>query len=372
MSHRTQNSRHVATAVGGAARITAYGINCRFLAKIRMNAYDRSLVDTKCLAFPLEARGPDFVSRDSTATRSRLSELLGRSIHAAPLDAKGFEARLTGYNLADARIVWIDFPSGLKLYREKPQANLTALLLERGSASFSSRSTTLTCPAGGAVVLDTATSETIICEAGARGLLFAVPLTTAADVIGALFDRPASRKLEIAAAFDAHSPLGTAVIGLLATAASGLRNDALLWSSSHAARLLRDTVVATLLEGLPHNYSDWFGRGQFEPVPWQIRQALDHIATHIDGTLTVQQVADAVGTSVRSLQQGFQRHRQTSPQAHLKAVRLARVRAELLDGNARGSIEEVARRWGFVNRGHFALDYRQAFGELPSETRRSR
>lgn len=336
-----------------------------------MNAYDRSLADTKSLAFPLEARGPDFVSRDSTATRSRLSELLGRSIHAAPLDARGFEARLTGYSLADARIVWIDFPCGLKLSREKPQANLTGLLLERGSVSFSSRSRTLTCPAGGAVVLDAATSETITCEAGARGLLFTVPMTTASELIGALFDRPASRKLEIAAAFDAYSPLGTAVVGLLATAASGLRDDTLR-SSSHAARLLRDTVVATLLEGLPHNYSDWFGRGQFEPVPWQIRQALDHIATHIDGTLTVRQVADAVGTSVRSLQQGFQRHRQTSPQAHLKAVRLARVRAELLDGNARGSIEEVARRWGFINRGHFALDYREAFGELPSETRRSR
>ncbi|MGX5736080.1 AraC family transcriptional regulator [Bosea thiooxidans] len=324
------------------------------------------------MAFPLEARGPDFVSRDSTATRLRLSELLGRSIHAEPLDAKGFEARLAGYDLADARIVWVDFPCGLKLYSENPRANLTVLLLERGSISFSSRSTTLTCPAGGAVALDTAASETITCEAGARGLLFTLPITTAADVIGTLFDRPAPRKLEIAAAFDAYSPLGTAIIGLLATAASGLHRDAPLRPSSHAARLLRDTVVTTLLEGLPHNYSDWFGRGQFEPVPWQIRQALDHIATHIDGSLTVQQVADAVGTSVRSLQQGFQRHRQTSPQAHLKAVRLARIRAELLDENARCSIEEIARRWGFVNRGHFALDYRQAFGELPSETRRSR
>ena len=367
-----QNNCHVKTAVGGQTRIAACRIKHCFLPQIRMNAYDRSLADAKCLAFPLEARGPDFVSRDSTATRSRLSELLGRSMHATPLDAKGFEARLTGYNLANASIVWSDFPSGLKLCPEKPQANLTVLLLERGSIAFSSRSATLTCPTGGAVVLDTATSETIICAAGARGLLFTVPMATVTDIIGSFFDRPASRKLEIAAAFDAYSPLGTAIVGLLATAAAGLRQDAPLRTSYHAARLLRDAIVATLLEGLPHNYSDWFGRGQFESVPWQIRQALDHIAAHIDGTLTVQQVAEAVGTSVRSLQQGFQRHRQTSPQAHLKAVRLARVRAELLDESSRCSIEEVARRWGFVNRGHFALEYRQAFGELPSETRRSR
>ncbi len=337
-----------------------------------MNAYARCLADAKCLAFPLEARGPDFVSRDATATRARLSELLGRGVQPSPLDAKGFEAQLTGYSLADARIVWIDFPGGMKLSRGKPQTNLTVLLLERGSVSFSSGSTTLTCPAGSAVALDTSTSETIICEAGSRGLLFTLPMVTVAEIIGALFDRPASRKLEIAASFDAYSSLGAALIGLLATAAAGLRHDAPLRSSPHAARLLRNTTVATLLEGLPHSYSDWFGRGQFESVPWQIRQALDHIAAHIDGTLTVQQVADAVGTSVRSLQQGFQRYRQTSPQAHLKAVRLVRVRAELLDKNTRSSIEEIARRWGFVNRGHFALDYREAFGERPSETRRSR
>ena len=28
--------------------------------------------------------------------------------------------------------------------------------------------------------------------------------------------------------------------------------------------------------------------------------------------------------------------------------------------------------WGFINRGHFAVEYRRTFGELPSETRRSR
>lgn len=337
-----------------------------------MNAYDRSLADTKCVAFPLAARGPDFVSRDLTATQSRLSALLGRSVRAAPLDAKGFEARLTGCSLSDARIVWLDVPSGLRLSRENAQPNLTVLLLDRGRVCFSSGSTTLACQAGAAIALDTARFESAVCEPGSRGVLFTLPMAVVAGIVGALFDRPVPRGLEIAATFEVHAPLGAAITGLLATAAAGLHRNAPPRSTSHAARLLRDTVVATLLEELPHNYSDWFGRRQLDPVPWQVRQALDHIATHIDGRLTVQQVADAVGTSVRSLQQGFQRYRQTSPQAHLKAVRLARVRAELLDGNARGSIEEIARRWGFVNRGHFALDYREAFGELPSETRRSR
>jgi len=321
--------------------------------------------------FPSAASEPDFVSRDASATTSRLAELLGRPLHVSPLDTGGFEARLTGRTLADAQIVWLDFPSGLKIARAQPQDNLTVLFLEQGSITFSVDSRTLVCPAGGALAINSAIYERVVYAAGARGLLLTLPMGTVAELIGSLFDRPATRKLEIAAAFDRNSPLGATIMGLITIAAAGLHRGAPFQSSPHAARLLRDAIVMALLENLPHNYSDWFGR-QVESVPWQIRQAVDYIATHIDGELTIQQVADAIGSSVRSLQQGFQRHRQTSPHAHLKAVRLARVRAELLDGASRRSVEDIARHWGFINRGHFAVEYRRTFGELPSETRRSR
>lgn len=324
-----------------------------------------------CLVFPSATSEPDFVSRDASATASRLTELLGRPLHVSPLDTGGFEARLTGRSLVDAQIVWVDFPNGLKVSRAQPKDNLTVLFLEQGSCSFSFDSRTLVCPEGGAVALNTAIYERVVYTAGARGLLLTLPMATVAELMGSLFDRPATRKLEIAAAFDASSPIGATLMGLITIAAAGLREGAPFRSSAHAARLLRDSVVMTLLENLPHNYSGWFGR-QAESLPWQIRQAVDYIAANIDGELTVQQVAEAVGSSVRSLQQGFQRHRNTSPHAHLKAVRLARVRAELLDAASRRSVEDIARHWGFINRGHFAVEYRRTFGELPSETRRSR
>ncbi len=138
-----------------------------------------------------------------------------------------------------------------------------------------------------------------------------------------------------------------------------------------AARLLRDGLVMLVLARFPHRYASWFERTA-APAPWQIRRALAFIDAHRDGPLTVQEVADAIGIGLRSLQEGFRKHKQLSPHDYIKQARLARARSELLDPASTRSIEAIARHWGFVNRGHFALDYRNAFGEQPSQTRRRR
>ena len=46
--------------------------------------------------------------------------------------------------------------------------------------------------------------------------------------------------------------------------------------------------------------------------------------------------------------------------------------SDLVGRDALQPIEEIAGEWGFANRGHFATRYRKAYGERPSETRRSR
>ena len=57
----------------------------------------------------------------------------------------------------------------------------------------------------------------------------------------------------------------------------------------------------------------------------------------------------------------------TNPASYLRAVRLDRVRKDLLHA---GSVTDAATRWGFWHFGHFSNDYREQFGELPSETLR--
>ncbi|HJV71691.1 helix-turn-helix domain-containing protein [Ideonella sp.] len=76
--------------------------------------------------------------------------------------------------------------------------------------------------------------------------------------------------------------------------------------------------------------------------------------------------------SRRSVQNGFRSVTETTPINYLRCVRLNGVRRELM--STRGgdvSIGDAAAQWGFFHLSHFAADYQELFGELPSQTRRA-
>lgn len=99
-----------------------------------------------------------------------------------------------------------------------------------------------------------------------------------------------------------------------------------------------------------------------------VERALELIDADMTADLTLSDLARGAGVGARALTRGFQRRLGVSPMRYLQQRRLERARSDLLDG--RGSVTEVAYRWGFGNLGDFALKYRQRFGERPSETLR--
>jgi transcriptional regulator GlxA family with amidase domain len=89
--------------------------------------------------------------------------------------------------------------------------------------------------------------------------------------------------------------------------------------------------------------------------------------------VTVGDVAEVAGLSVRALEEGFRRHLDTTPMAYLRMVRLARVHDELVDADPEATTAmAVAQRWGFGHYGRFAALYRQRFGRSPAATLRGR
>ena len=83
-------------------------------------------------------------------------------------------------------------------------------------------------------------------------------------------------------------------------------------------------------------------------------------------------VARAAGCSVRALQLGFRRFRNTTPMSALRQARLKRALDEIVRSDGSFSVIDVAARHGFGNAGRFSDIYRRAFGEYPSETLRAR
>jgi len=70
----------------------------------------------------------------------------------------------------------------------------------------------------------------------------------------------------------------------------------------------------------------------------------------------------------RTLSRAFRAVRGTTPHHYLQALRLDEVKRVLSSGD--GSVTQVAMRFGFRELGRFAMQYRKAFGESPSETKR--
>jgi transcriptional regulator GlxA family with amidase domain len=136
-------------------------------------------------------------------------------------------------------------------------------------------------------------------------------------------------------------------------------------------RELERLLLSQLLLAQPNNYSSLLHEQPRATAPRAIRRAAELIEAHAAEPLTVEDIAEAIGLSVRTLQEGFQRFLNTTPMNHLREVRLRHVREELTAANpASTTVTEIAIRWGFLHAGRFSARYRKRFGESPSVTLR--
>ena len=103
-----------------------------------------------------------------------------------------------------------------------------------------------------------------------------------------------------------------------------------------------------------------------------IADRFDELARANLGKLNhVADVCAAMGLTQRTLARAVRTVRGTTPSHRLRMLRLTEARDALLSRRARTeTVTDVAMRLGFVQLGRFAANYRDAFGESPSETLR--
>ncbi|WP_255450498.1 AraC family transcriptional regulator [Skermania sp. ID1734] len=138
-----------------------------------------------------------------------------------------------------------------------------------------------------------------------------------------------------------------------------------------AMREMQRLLMSQLLLAQPNTYSGAFAGPAERTVPRVIRRAADLIEAHAAEPLAVEDIAEAVDISVRALQDGFRRAFDTTPMNFLREVRLKKVHDELAAAGPRSvTVTDVAIRWGFLHAGRFSVQYRERFGESPSQTLR--
>jgi AraC family ethanolamine operon transcriptional activator len=99
-----------------------------------------------------------------------------------------------------------------------------------------------------------------------------------------------------------------------------------------------------------------------------VARALEYLDAFPQEAISVEQLCQVSACSVSTLERAFKEHFNVSPKRYLVISRLSGVRRALLEGAQERSIGQIANDWDFWHMSQFAQDYRQQFGELPSET----
>jgi AraC-like DNA-binding protein len=94
----------------------------------------------------------------------------------------------------------------------------------------------------------------------------------------------------------------------------------------------------------------------------------DWIESHLEEPITLGRLCDVTGVGGRALAKIFESRRGMSPMRFVTERRLAAAHARLLIAGAARDVTDIASELGFTHLGRFAIAYREAFGESPSQT----
>ena len=200
-----------------------------------------------------------------------------------------------------------------------------------------------------------------------------IPAAYLEQTLAALLGEPGKDELEFAPAFEWRSGPGQAIKRLLWLLTEELANPHSFALNSIARQSFTDLLLYSLVEALPHTYTDRLARvGTGSPVPRTVRRAEDFIHARAGQPVALHEVAQAAGCSVRALQLSFRRFRETTPAAAMRQARLEAAKQALARCETEATVGEVAQRFGFTNPGRFASLYKAAFGIFPAQALRCR
>lgn len=286
-----------------------------------------------------------------------------------PLDgAARFETRFHPMTTGDVRLAYLDYGGEVRITSLGQETFYLVLMPLAGRAEISHHRERFRYDPGGASVPPVTGSYDLRVDAGSPHLVAWIARGRLERHLGASLGRPVTSPVRFAVGMDLTAPALRSwrrVVDLLLHEADG---DGLIHEPL-ARRELEGLLLTQLLLAQPNNYSASLHEHPLPTTPRLIRRAVEVIDGHAAEPLTVEDVAEAVGLSVRALQEGFRRHLGTTPMSYLREVRLTRVRDDLAGADpASVTVTATALRWGFRHAGRFSARYHQRFGESPSAT----
>lgn len=215
-------------------------------------------------------------------------------------------------------------------------------------------------------------SNDIFCRPG--GYDFELVTPEAFDIFGIVIDQQVLNRtaliqgIKLGDAAEQECPRLAVSGRTLATVRSLLGQILSLDSPPISPQLQQEMVILALMELLHERTPNQRAVPSYRHRKFVVNQVKEYINTHNDAPITMTDLCLLTNVSRRTLQYSFESIVGISPMQFLRLTRLNRVRRALLFEPG-ASIAETAAYWGFWHGGQFAKDYKQLFGETPSETR---
>ncbi|MDQ2079416.1 helix-turn-helix transcriptional regulator [Xanthobacteraceae bacterium Astr-EGSB] len=200
---------------------------------------------------------------------------------------------------------------------------------------------------------------------GLRMTSFDLPRALLEDHLEKARSREASPPYQYVHTIDAREGTGRILANLVSVIVNGLDTGQTLSSFSYPALSFSTLVLDLLVHGIILAQPS-----QIRTIDSRtLRRAIDFIEGNLQRPLAIVDIAEAAGVGPRALQFAFRREFGYSPLKYARRRRLAAVHHDLVTNTRSLGIAEIAARWGFIHLGLFAQQYREVYGERPSDTK---
>jgi PAS domain S-box-containing protein len=139
------------------------------------------------------------------------------------------------------------------------------------------------------------------------------------------------------------------------------------WMRGMATSQFNAAGEVTNLVGATFDITEIKSKRLSDLAPKRIRDFVQYIEDHCDGQLSIAGIAAEFNLSKRSIHNYFASLGMT-PMTFIKQTGLRLARQKLCNPDRKMTVASIASQCGFKNHSHFSRDYRNEFGELPSET----
>lgn len=126
-------------------------------------------------------------------------------------------------------------------------------------------------------------------------------------------------------------------------------------------------LVKSLLLSQPHNYSHLLSDNHSND-PEFLKRALHYIHENIQQNICSEDLEHIAGVSKQKLSKAFRDRMKVSFNSYVRYYRLKCIYQELSLAQDKKNITNIAMKWGINHLGRFSLEYKQQFGESPSDT----